>query len=98
MTQREDEAQAIVGDRRVVVVDVELRNVGDRALQAREQLEFLVAAAVAAQRIERAVACGGDDPRDGIARNAVLRPTLERRDVGFLNGVFGTGEIVQSAR
>jgi hypothetical protein len=45
--------------------------------------------------VDRPVARGGDDPRAGVRRDAVGRPTLERRDVRIGDGLLGEVEVTE---
>ena len=93
---REDQAQPLVGNRRLVV-HVLVPALRLRQLESRQQLRLALQVALAADAIDRAVAGGGDDPRAGIARDAVARPALDRGGEGVLHRVLGEVEITEDA-
>ena len=86
MAAGEDEAEAFVGDRSVVH---RLRVARD------EQLRLLAQGALAADPVDRAVACDGHEPAGGIGGHAVGGPPLEGDGDGLLKGVLGEVEVAE---
>ena len=80
----EHQAQAVVG-----------HVVGWLLGQRLEREELLLAHALAAQAVDRAVAGGGGDPGAGVAREAVGGPALERDDPCLLHGLLGEVEVAE---
>ena len=81
---REDQAEAIVGLGRVTWQC--------RPLQQRQ---LLGVAAIAAHKVDRAPAGGGHEPRPRVVGNALLRPSLERRDQTVLHDLLGNVEVAE---
>ena len=89
---REDEREAIVGDRAHVVL---LRG---QLLQSADELGLALEDLLAADAVDRAVACGRDDPRARGTRHALARPPLECGRERVLHGVLGELEVAEDAR
>jgi hypothetical protein len=92
MAAREHEREAFVRDRAHVVL------VFGKLLEPGEELRLLAVHAVTANAIDRAVACGGDDPRTRVPGVAVPRPALERGRERVLDGVLGELEVSERSR
>jgi hypothetical protein len=89
VTAREDEGQAVVGDRaHALLLDREL-------IQACEQLGLARERLLASNPVDRAVPRRRDDPRTGIRRQPVSGPSLERGREGVLNGILGELEVAE---
>ncbi len=101
MAAREDQPQPVVDDRAHPVGSVQGR-VGvdrrqlllDRDFTA-EQLLLLGQHLAAPQPVDRPVPGGRRDPGAGVVRHAALRPRLERRDEGILDGLLGEVEVAE---
>jgi hypothetical protein len=91
MAAREDELQALVGDRRRVHV------VLHRGLGHGEQPRLRGERALAAQPVDRAVARGGHQPGAGVVGRAGPRPALRRHREGLLDGLLGEVEVAEEA-
>ena len=92
MAAREDERETLVRDRAHLVPVLR------KPLESCQELGFLAVDAFAPDAIDRAVACGGDDPGARIPRAAVAGPALERRRECILDGVLGELEVPDGAR
>ena len=93
MTACEDQAEALVGNGRLLVHLVVRR----RALEPRQQLGLPLQGPLAAEPVDRPVARGGHEPGSGICRDAVPRPALERDRNRLLKGVLGEVEVAEDA-
>jgi hypothetical protein len=90
MAAGEDEPQPLVGHARCHEV------LGGRLIARRRQgreggklRRALAQRAIAAQPVDRAIARHHDDPRHGVARDALARPALHRRGEGLLHRLLG---------
>ena len=52
---------------------------------------------LAPEPVDRAVACNRDDPRERVARDAVLRPARERGRERVLDGLLGDVPVADGA-
>src|SRR5206468_11163671 len=84
MAAREDEAEPIVG----------LRSVTGQ-LRTLQKRQLLCVAAIAAQKVDRAPAGCGHEPRPGVVGDALFRPLLERRDEAVLDDLLGQVEVAE---
>ena len=93
MAAGEEQPQAVVGDRG----HVGLGGCGVGRGQRDELPQLVPVAAVAPQAIDRAVACGGQDPGTGVVGQPVAGPALNGLYEGFLNRVLGQVDIAEDA-
>ena len=89
MTAREDEAEALVGNRGLV-----LHGLG---LEAREQLRLALERPVAANPVDGPVSRHRHEPSGRICRHPVSRPALECGRDRILEGVLGEVEVAEDA-
>jgi hypothetical protein len=90
---REDQCEALVGDRAHVVVLL----VGGELDETAELGPLRLQRPFAAEPVDRPVAGGGDDPRARARRDAVPRPALGGDDEGLLDGVLSEVEVAERA-
>src|SRR5205085_1382961 len=92
MAAREDEAEAVVGDRAQVVL---LR--GAQLFEPGEELGLPRERLLAADPVDRPVARARDDPSARIAGHACARPSLDSCCVGVLQRILGELEVTEDA-
>lgn len=86
MAAGEDQLQALVGHRRVLVVG--------ELLCSREQVGLAGERLLAPDPVDRAVASCRDDPRTRVRGRAVARPPLQDRDAARTLVTEGAGDVV----
>ena len=92
VTAREDEREALVGDRAHVVL------LGRQFLQPPDELGFPLEDLLATDPVDRAVAGSRDDPGSRSTRHAFSGPPLDRGRERVLHGVLGKFEVAEDAR
>jgi hypothetical protein len=99
MTAREDEPQPLVGHARGHgLLAVGLVILGEAQRRQRRELRLVVAArALVAEPIDGPVARHRDDPCQRVARDARVRPALQRRGERVLHGLFGEVPVADGA-
>ncbi|MEA2358065.1 MAG: hypothetical protein QOI62_1325 [Solirubrobacteraceae bacterium] len=93
MAAREDQAQAVVGQRAGIVVVGRLLVVAVELHEPVQGREAVVQFALAAQAVDRPAPSGGGDPGARARRLAVARPGGERDGEGVLERVLGELEV-----
>ena len=89
----EDQLEPFVGDHGLLVFGVGW----GQLLEPAEELRLACERSLAPDAIDRAVACGRDDPRAGIRGRAVARPPLQGRRERILYRVLGEIEVAEDA-
>ncbi len=99
MAAREDEPEAIVGDRHriLLVARIERRELRLDGHFAPQEFGLLAQALAPAQSIDGAVPRGRGDPGTRIVGHASHGPRLEGRDEGFLDHLLGEVEVAEHA-
>ena len=90
MAAREDQAQPFVGNRLVLLVDLD-------GLERGQQLGLAPECLLAADPVDRAVASGRQQPGAGVGGSALAGPALERCGERFLDRVLGELDVTERA-
>ena len=93
MAAREHQREALVGHGVLL-----LGQLGHALLELAGELGLLGAQhRLAAQAVDRPALRGREDPRARLVGGPVLRPAIERDDVGVLDGLLGPVEVAEVA-